>query len=95
MKSVKVFILASCLPCSYHVRPSSPPPRIWAIAYTMPRSSNERRDTAKPGSMDASYDPYPYSRAGAEPSSGTSARRTIDNGTWVPSAAVAQPRSWM
>jgi len=33
-------------------------------------------------------------RAGALPSRGTSARRTIESGTRVPSAAVAQPRSW-
>ena len=41
------------------LRVKANPPRTWAIANPMPRSSNERRDTAKPGSMDASYDPYP------------------------------------
>ena len=51
MKSVKVFFFCSFLPVSYQCRPSSPPPRMWAITNTMPRSSSESRGMPKPGSM--------------------------------------------
>ena len=37
-------------PCSYHGRPSSPPPRTWAIANTMPRSSSDSRAIENRGS---------------------------------------------
>ena len=51
MKSVNVFFFFSSLPSSYHWRPSSCPPRIWAMAYTNPRSIKLRRGEANAGSM--------------------------------------------
>ena len=53
-KSVKVLGLAVSLPCSYHDRPISPPPRTWAMANTNPRSSRLSRSDEKVGSMDTS-----------------------------------------
>ena len=40
IKSVKVFFFCKNFPCSYHCRPISSPPRIWAMANTTPRSNN-------------------------------------------------------
>ena len=54
MKSVKVCGLADSFPSSYHCRPSSPPPRTWAMAKTKPRSSSERRKEEKAGSTHCS-----------------------------------------
>ena len=51
MKSVKVFFLLRSLPPSYHRRPSSSPPRTWAMAKVNPRSSRLSRDDRKVGSM--------------------------------------------
>ena len=42
MKSVNVWRLWSSLPPSYHARPISSPPRTWAIATIIPRSSRLR-----------------------------------------------------
>ena len=53
-KSVKVFFFSSSLPCSYHSRPISPPPRTWATANTMPRSSSDSRAMEKRGSSQIS-----------------------------------------
>ena len=50
MKSVKVFFFSSNLPRSYQSRPISPPPRMWAIANTMPRSSSDSRAMENRGS---------------------------------------------
>ena len=53
-KSVKVFFFLRYLPSSsYHVRPISPPPRMWAIAYKMPRSNSATRVGLNSGSMQA------------------------------------------
>ena len=41
---MNVFVLCSSLPSSYQRRPSSPPPRTWAIANTTPRSRRLTRD---------------------------------------------------
>ncbi len=43
IKSSKVAFFFNIFPSSYHLRPNSPPPRMWAIAYTHPRSTRERR----------------------------------------------------
>jgi len=51
MKSVKEFVLCSIRPCSYHERPSSPPPRTWAMANETPRSRRLSLGTEKVGSM--------------------------------------------
>ena len=51
MKSVKVLILLNSLPSSYQWRPISLPPRMWAMAYTNPRSSMLKRPTENPASM--------------------------------------------
>ena len=91
MKSVNVLVLCSILPLSYQPRPISPPPRTCAQAHTMPRSSKLSRDTENPGSMEASYEPYPYSSAGACFS--TPLRRTTETGTCSPSGAVAHTRN--
>src|SRR5690606_34414589 len=92
MKSVKVLRLASSLPSSYQRRPSSPPPRTCATAKTTPRSSRDSRGIANHGSMLASYDPYPYSTHGAEPSRGVPLRYTSEMGTRAPSSASAHSR---
>ena len=42
------------LPSSYQRRPISPPPRTWAIAKPMPRSSSESREMVKKGSTECS-----------------------------------------
>ena len=57
MKSVKVFILDLSLPDSYHRRPSSWPPRMWAMAKTKPLSSRLSRVELNHGSMLRPYDP--------------------------------------
>ena len=44
MKSSKVVCFLAILPASYQLRPRSPPPRMWPIAKTTPRSSSETRD---------------------------------------------------
>src|SRR5262245_1264522 len=67
-KSVKVFFFDSNLPLSYQARPISPPPRTCATAYTTPRSTRDSRAIENHGSIDASYEPYPYRTQGAEPS---------------------------
>ena len=51
------WVLVSFLPSSYQCRPSSPPPRMWAITNTTPRSNSESRAMPKPGSMLSSYEP--------------------------------------
>ena len=51
MKSVKVLILLSSLPSSYHCRPISWPPRMCATAYTAPRSTRLKTLELKPGSV--------------------------------------------
>ena len=53
-KSVNVLALRSILPSSYQPRPSSPPPRTCAIAYTNPRSSSDSREIENRGSMEIS-----------------------------------------
>ena len=70
MKSVKVFILCAMRPASCHGLPSSPPPRMCAIATTTPRSSSESRFDEKVTGNGYPYDPYPSSRQGAVPSAG-------------------------
>ena len=39
------------LPSSYQRRPISPPPRTWAMAKVMPRSTRERREDRQSGSF--------------------------------------------
>ena len=53
-KSVNVLALCSIFPSSYQARPSSPPPRTCAIAYTKPRSSSDSREMEKRGSIEIS-----------------------------------------
>ncbi len=50
MKSVKVLALCLSLPASYQARPISPPPRMWPMAQTKPRSRRLRRREEKRGS---------------------------------------------
>lgn len=40
-----------CRSGTYQRRPSSPPPRTWAMAKVMPRSMRERREGRKSGSL--------------------------------------------
>ena len=51
MKSSKVVGFFAILPASYQLRPRSPPPRMWAIAKTTPRSSSETRVCENHGSI--------------------------------------------
>src|SRR3984957_2901247 len=53
-KSVNVFRLVSIFPLSYQGRPISPPPLMWAIANTNPRSRSESREIEKLGSIEIS-----------------------------------------
>src|SRR5215468_10482366 len=91
-KSVNVFLLVSSLPLSYQARPISPPPRMCATANTTPRSTTDNRAMENHGSIDASYEPYPYSTHGAQPSRGVPLRHTREIGTRVPSSASAHSR---
>src|SRR4051794_30393501 len=87
--SSNVCCLLPSRPSSHHRRPPSPPPRTWACANTTPRSSRLGSAGSHSGSNTYSYAPYPYTSAGAVPSSGVSRRRTTVTGTAVPSADVA------
>ena len=88
-KSLKVLGLARSLPSSYQRRPSSPPPRTWAMAKTNPRSRRLRRSDEKIGSMRVLVGAVAVqeTRARCRPGA-TSRRATIDIGTAVPSGAV-------
>ncbi len=57
MKSVNVFIFDSMRAASCHVSPNSPPPRMWAMAYTTPRSTRLKRLALKVANDGMPYEP--------------------------------------
>jgi hypothetical protein len=58
MKSVNVFILFIMRPWSCHFLPSSPPPRMYAVAQTTPRSTRLKMFELNGAELEYPYEPY-------------------------------------
>ena len=91
MKSSKPRCLLALMPLRCQSSPYSPPPRMFATAYTPPNLSTHRmREMAKPGVSEMEKPPYPYRMVGlgapaAAPPSTSPLRPITTIGILVPS----------